>query len=32
VPAIITNNPIPDDEVEKENKNDLNFAKTGQSR
>jgi hypothetical protein len=32
VPAIITNSPIPDDEAEKKDKNNLNFAKAGQSR
>jgi hypothetical protein len=32
VPAIITNSPTPDDKVEKEDENDLDFAEAGQSR
>jgi hypothetical protein len=32
VPAIATNSPIPDDEVEEKDENNLNFAKAGQSR
>jgi hypothetical protein len=30
--AITINSPIPDDKIEKKDKNNLNFAETGQSR